>query len=1161
MLRHPLHAVRRTATLVTALALAFVRCGGGSDAPSGPLGPAPFLRFLLAAVTLRVGATQSVTVVDEAGGSANGRVVFRSADTLVVRVASGGAITAVAPGRTTVSAQAGTLQASMDVTVSSVPVARVLFTVDSVRLFHPSGRASVVAATQDSSGTALLGRPITYTTGDTAIATVSPLGVVQAVAVGRTTVMASAEDRADTAVVVVVPVPVGRVTLSPDTLALSFPGSSSSVTAVIADSAGGVLAGRPVVFRSADTTVATVSVGGIVAPVGVGSTVISATSEGITATSQVQVQAAAVGRVLMTPDTVRLFFPGPTERVAATTEDADGRPLPGRPVTFRVTNSAVATVSADGTVTPAGTGFTQVIAASGVARDTSVVDVRAASVTRVNVSPDSVRLLTPGGSTTLTVAAEDAAGVVLTGRAVTWRSTSLTVATVTSAGRVDAVGPGTAWIVGSVEGRSDSTRVVVALVPIAQVTVTPDSIRLFIPNGARQLTVSAADSIGGAITGRPFTWVSTDTAVARVSTTGAVTARAVGTARVIASAEGKADTTVVVVALVPIATVTVTPDSVRLFVPNGAATFTAAAADSAGGAITGRPFTWTSTDTVVARVSTAGVVSARAVGTTRIIASAGGRADTSVVVVQLVPVNRVLLSPDSIRLFIPNGSRALTLVVQDSANGTITGRTVTYTSTNTTVATVSAAGVVSALAVGSAQVIAAVEGRADTTRVVVAPVPVVSVDVTPTSVSVPLATTATVTATPRDSAGGAITGRTVAWTSLATGVATVSPATGASTVVTPVALGSTTVRATVDGIIGSASVTVTNPPVPFGGTVTLAGGAAVGGGTVQVFNSTGATLLATVPVNGSGQWTASTLVAGTYRVVLQPAVSHSMGPSEAAFRTLTTPGTTTVSFVVQPALWFDDFQSYADSASLHANFGNIPGVVSRSFNPPGQITLDPTGGPGGTRAMRYNFRVNGNSNQDLWTVIDYRGPSTAGPTVDTVWFRFTTRESPGFETGCATCGNFAYKFFLVGIGRSLGYPNTAGGRLGMYLQGPANAQTMGADMNDRNPDGLGYTGHFEPQRHQMGPNTGWTGTWNTWLVQVAFTSATNATMTMYRNGQQIATTLSNRYLTSANDRQLLDIELGSTLNSGPTVAQQRWWREFGMYRTRPSMLPSFPLNP
>lgn len=438
------------------------------------------------------------------------------------------------------------------------------------------------------------------------------------------------------------------------------------------------------------------------------------------------------------------------------------------------------------------------------------------------------------------------------------------------------------------------------------------------------------------------------------------------------------------------------------------------------------------------------------------------------------------------------------------------------------------------------------------------PVPVADVVIAPANITVGQGAALTVAATPRVAEGRPVTGRPITWSSSQPSIATVSPTTGPSTTVTGVSPGITEIRATVEGVVGAATVVVGNPPVTFTGTVATAAGTAVGGGSVQVMDSTGTNVLATVPVSAAGLWTVNTLSAGRYRVMLQPAVTHSMGPAEPGFRLITTPGTTSLAFVVQPAMWYDDFQSYADSAALHANFGNFAGVVSRSFFPAGQITLDPTGGPGGTRAMRYNFRVNGNANQDLWTVIDFRGPTTAGPTVDTLWFRFTTRESSGFETGCATCGNFAYKYFLVGIGRSVGYPNTAGGRLGMYLQGPANAQTMGADMNDRNPDGLGYIGHLDNTRHLMGPNTGWTGTWNTWMVRVAFTNATTATMTLFRNGRQIATTLSNRYQTTLGDRQLLDIELGSTLNSGPTVPQQRWWREVGMYRTRPSMLPSFP---
>ncbi|MFN9939410.1 MAG: Ig domain-containing protein, partial [bacterium] len=69
--------------------------------------------------------------------------------------------------------------------------------------------------------------------------------------------------------------------------------------------------------------------------------------------------------------------------------------------------------------------------------------------------------------------------------------------------------------------------------------------------------------------------------------------------------------------------------------------------------------------------------------------------------------------------------------------------------------------------------------------------------------------TAALAASPRTAAGAEVTGRTVSWNSGTPGVATVN----AAGVVTAVAPGSATVTATVDGVTGSAAVTVTQMPV------------------------------------------------------------------------------------------------------------------------------------------------------------------------------------------------------------------------------------------------------------------------------------------------------------------------------------------------------------
>lgn len=86
------------------------------------------------------------------------------------------------------------------------------------------------------------------------------------------------------------------------------------------------------------------------------------------------------------------------------------------------------------------------------------------------------------------------------------------------------------------------------------------------------------------------------------------------------------------------------------------------------------------------------------------------------------------------------------------------------------------------------------------------PAAVASVTVTPgTDTLTALGETQTFTATARDAGGNVITGRTVTWTSLTPGVASVNATSG---VASAVANGSATIRATIDGMQGDAVVTV-----------------------------------------------------------------------------------------------------------------------------------------------------------------------------------------------------------------------------------------------------------------------------------------------------------------------------------------------------------------
>src|SRR5438552_15383233 len=89
-------------------------------------------------------------------------------------------------------------------------------------------------------------------------------------------------------------------------------------------------------------------------------------------------------------------------------------------------------------------------------------------------------------------------------------------------------------------------------------------------------------------------------------------------------------------------------------------------------------------------------------------------------------------------------------------------------------ATVRPSGQVTGAAPGAAPITATSEGKSGTATLTVTTVPVASVPLSPATATVLVGQTLQLTATPKDSAGSTLTGRTVTWVSSNPGVATVS---------------------------------------------------------------------------------------------------------------------------------------------------------------------------------------------------------------------------------------------------------------------------------------------------------------------------------------------------------------------------------------------------
>ena len=266
--------------------------------------------------------------------------------------------------------------------------------------------------------------------------------------------------------------------------------------------------------------------------------------------------------------------------------------------------------------------------------DTATVAVTLPPVASVSVSPASATVL-PTQTVQLTATTLDSTGTVLTGRTVTWSSSSTGVATVNGSGLVTGVAVGSTTVTAASEGRSASSSVTVTTVPVASVTVTPASGSLYVGQTV-QLTATPKDSAGNPLTGRVIAWSSDNTTVATVSTSGLVTGKGAGSATITAATGGKSGTSTITAAIVPVASVVVSPASASVATGN-TVQLTATPKDSAGNTVSGRSITWSSSATSVASVSSSGLVTGVTIGSATITAATGGKSGSSAITVTAPP--------------------------------------------------------------------------------------------------------------------------------------------------------------------------------------------------------------------------------------------------------------------------------------------------------------------------------------------------------------------------------------------------------------------------------------------------------------------------------------------------------------------------------------------
>ena len=644
--------------------------------------------------SLHVGETVTLTATVTPDNTTNKAVTWKSSNTSVATVENG-KITAVALGEATITATTadGTnLSASCKVTVEPTKVTSITLSQNTASL-HVGETVTLTATVKPDDAT---DKAVTWKSSNDAVATVDN-GKVTAVSLGEATITATTADGTNltaTCAITVNPIKAASITLSQTTAEL-FPGDKITLTATILPENA---TDKRVTWMSSNSSIATVSEEGIVTAVAVGETTITAkTADGtnLTATCAVKVNPIKVSSITLSQTTATLY---PTDQLQLTaTVLPDNATNKG--IEWESSNTAVATVS-EGIVVAVAPGEAVI-----TVRTTDGSNLSATcAVTVKPILATSITLSQTAANATVGDRLQLKATVLpdnTTDKSVTWSTSAPDVATVDAEGIVIVVGAGEAVITATTnDGTNLQATCTLTAVPA---TVLATSITLDVTEaelGIGRTLQLTATILPEDVSTHGVTWSSSNDAVAIVNEMGLVTALAEGeTVITAATVDGTELTATCTMTVVPVKAERIelnyTEDTVLKLGETLQFTATITPDDA-----TDKTVTWRTSDENVATVDEEGLVTAVGIGEAIITATTADGTELSASCT--ITVEPILA--ESITLDITEADMVEEDVLQLTATvlpDETTVKTVEWSTSDETVATVDEQGLVTAVAPGT----------------------------------------------------------------------------------------------------------------------------------------------------------------------------------------------------------------------------------------------------------------------------------------------------------------------------------------------------------------------------------------------------------------------------------------------------------------------------
>ena len=509
------------------------------------------LKVMPPRATLAVGDGQKFIVIacDQSGNILSvGDVAWTSSDPIIGTIDTSGYFTALSTGITTITATAGDLSAEATITVAAAePALAKVVVVPSTVILDAGDTLQFEAIAFNCYGEVVPDAELTWTSSDPSVGTIDECGLFVALCTGMTTIAASGDCAAGTAMVTVAcdEAVLARIDLSPPAITLNV-GDAATFTATAYDQHGNTMPDAAFTWASSNEDTGTIDADGDFNALDAGIVTITAVADGVAGTADVTVVYPAPG-VVVSPPAVTLDE-GETWQFTAALGDMEDGITASQTVTWSCDDESVGTIDEDGlfvalsegtaTITATIDGSDEIMPVQIGETGTAVVTVRSVSAVPARIAVNPSDFTIPAGETLLlTATVYDCFGNAMPEVDVTWESSNSCVGTIDGCGLFTAIKDGEVTLTASADDISGSACVTVepSIAVPACIEVDPVTAALA-PGGTREFIATVFDQCDNRMDWVRVIWSCSDPAVGTIDRAGLFAAYACGTADVKARA-------------------------------------------------------------------------------------------------------------------------------------------------------------------------------------------------------------------------------------------------------------------------------------------------------------------------------------------------------------------------------------------------------------------------------------------------------------------------------------------------------------------------------------------------------------------------------------------------------------------------------------------------